>query len=235
MTQALGFVLVPRYPDLFDSGDTEGPTSRFNPRLAIGISTGEFGDGEGGVTAEAVVRDAVGDWLLDEEQPELGRAEAFDGSAGRGASAWIPVVQWVGDLITNGIVDFAIVTALGDVLRRLRERKRTREAEGGFMAVEVSRGVAAGLAAADVAENFVEAGPLEVEAVEEPSSIAGHDVTELSYTGLEPWIVLLRNMDAEVRYIVVVLPDGTIAGRLQVPFLPFEAGYLRPSRFTDEP
>jgi hypothetical protein len=147
----------------------------------------------------------------------------------------VPVVQWAGELLANNIVSVAAGVGLTEVIRRLRERRKAREAEGGFLGIEVSRGVAAGLAAADAAQRFDENGPLEVEAVEEPSSIAGHEVTELSYTGLEPWIVLLRNMEAEVRYIVVVLPDGSIAGRLQVPFLPFEGGYLQPSRFTAEP
>jgi hypothetical protein len=225
---------VPRYPDLFDERDTDAPWSRFTTGLAVAISFGEYGDGESGAEASAVLRESVGEWLL-EEQPELGRAEAFDGSAGRGAAAWVPVVQWAGELLANNAVNIAIATALSDVIRRLRERRRSREREGTFLGIEVSRGVAAALAAADVGEHFEERGPLEVEAVEEPSSVAGHEVTELSYTGLEPWIVLIRNMEAEVRYIVVVLPDGVIAGRLTVPFLPFEAGYLPPSRFIPEP
>ena len=194
---------------------------------------GEHGDGEG-ATAEQVLRDAVGDWVLEEQPGDLGRAEARDGSAGRGAEAWIPVVQWAADVVANNVVDITIGYALARILGRLRERKQERKAEGGFLTVEVSRGVAAGLAAADVAEHFDEPGPLEVEAVEEPSAIAGHEVTELSYTGLEPWIVLLRNMEAEVRYLVVVLPDGRIVGRLRVPFLEHEAGFLPPSRFIAE-
>jgi hypothetical protein len=115
--------------------------------------------------------------------------------------------------------------------------KRTREAEGGFMAVEVSRGVAAGLAAADVAENFVEAGSLRgLRRSRSPRRSPAMTVTELSYTGLEPCgSCSSATWTLRSGYIVVVLPDGTIAGRLQVPFLPFEAGYLRPSRFTDEP
>jgi len=84
------------------------------------------------------------------------------------------------------------------------------------------------LRAAHVAEEFRETGSLLVEAVEEPSSIAGWEVTKLSYVGLEPWIVLLRNEDERVRYVVVVMPDGTISGALRVPFLPFESMFLRP-------
>jgi hypothetical protein len=74
--------LVPRYPDVFDEHDADTPSSRFTSGLAVAISSGEYGDGEG-ADADAVLRDAVGDWLLDDEQHELGRAEAFDGSAGR--------------------------------------------------------------------------------------------------------------------------------------------------------
>jgi hypothetical protein len=32
-----------------------------------------------------------------------------------------------------------------------------------------------------------------------------------------------------------VLPDGTVGGRLQVPFLPFEAMFLQPSTFQEKP
>jgi hypothetical protein len=63
----------------------------------------------------------------------------------------------------------------------------------------------------------------------EPSSIAGHDITETSYVGLEPWIVLIRNTERELRYVVVVMPDGTVSGRLQISMLPYEAMFLRPS------
>jgi hypothetical protein len=227
---------VPRYPDLFlgEGFDPDTPAGRFNrhPAIAIGFG-GEYADGEG-VVARDALREAVGGWVLD-EQPELGRGRPFDGSAGRGAEGWVAVVQWAAEAVADNIVDIAIGYALARTIGRLRDRKQEREREGKFLNIEVSRGTAAALAAADVAEHFGEPGPLEVEAVEEPSGIAGYEVSELSYTGLEPWIVLLRNMQAEVRYIVVVLPDGTVAGRLKVPFLEFEAGYLLPSRFADDP
>jgi hypothetical protein len=80
---------------------------------------------------------------------------------------------------------------------------------------------------------FGDSGPLEVEAVEEPSSIAGHPISETSYVGLEPWIVLMRNREAQVRYVVAVTPDGTIAGAFDLPFQPHEDTYLLPSRFTE--
>jgi hypothetical protein len=226
---------VPEYPDvMFEMGfDPETPAGRFNPRPAVAISTGEYGEGDDAL-AEEVVRGSVGDWLL-EDEPSLGRAEARSGSAGRGAEGWTAVVQWLGEAIANNVVDIAVGYALAKTLGRLRRRKDEREAEGQHLGIEVSRGAAAVLAAASVAEEFGERGPLEVEAVEEPSSIAGHEITELSYVGLEPWIVLLRNTKAEVRYVTVVLPDGAIGGNLRVPFLPFEAMFLRPSRFQDQP
>jgi hypothetical protein len=222
---------VPRYPDLFF--DAETPAGRFNPRPAVAIGTGEYPEGDAGL-AERVARESVGDWLL-EEQPELGRAEPHDGSSGRGAEGWVAVVQWLGEAIADNTVDIAVGYALAKTVGRLNEWRKGREAEGKFGGVEVSRGAAALLAAADVAQAFGEEGPLEVEAVEEPSSMAGHEVSELSYVGLEPWIVLLRNMQQQVRYIVVVLPDGTVGGRLQVPFLPFEAMFLQPSTFQEKP
>jgi len=218
---------MPRYPDVIGIDGDHYPGSRFDVRPALAISTGEHGDG---ADAEDVIRNDVGDWVLQPDTP-LGQPEAVNGSAGRGASAWVPVVQWVGEAIANNVVDIAVGVALGKVLDRLREWRKSREAEGKYAGVEVSRGAAALLAGADLAREFGEHGPLEVEAVEEPSSIAGYDVAELSYVGLEPWIVLLRNMHEEVRYVVIVLPDGDVAGRLRIPFLEFEGGYLQESRF----
>jgi hypothetical protein len=225
---ACNFHAMPRYHDALLGVDPETGGSRFTTRPAIAIGVGEYPDG---ANAEEVIRSDVGDWIL-ARQPELGEAAAVDGSAGRGASAWIPVVQWLGEAIANNVVDIGVGYALAKTIGRLRGWAKGREGEGRAGGFEVSRGAAAALAAADLAEQFDEQGPLEVEAVEEPSNIAGYEATELSYVGLEPWIVLLRNMNEQVRYVVVVLPDGAIAGRLRVPFLDFEAGYLPPSEFN---
>lgn len=202
---------------------------RFTTDAAVAIATGEYGEGDDAL-AEKVIRDSVGTWLL-EEEPGLGRAKAVGGSAGRGASGWVAVAHWLADAIANNVVDIAVGAALAKTLGRLREWRKQREAEGKHGAIEVSRGAAALVAAADVAEEFDEQGPLEVEAVEEPSSIAGRPVSELSYVGVEPWIVLLRNVEREVRYVVVVNPDGTIAGRLRLPFLDFEGMFRAESTF----
>jgi hypothetical protein len=218
---------MPRYHDALHGVDPELGGSRFTTRPAIAIAVGEYPDGG---DAEEIVRSDVGDWIL-AEQPELGAAAAVDGSQGRGASAWIPVVQWLGEAIANNVVDISVGYALAKTVSRLKDWANTRNTEGKPGRFNVSRGAAAALAAADVAEQFGEEGPLEVEAVEEPSNIAGQPATEFSYVGLEPWIVLLRNMIEQVRYVIVVLPDGSIAGRLRVPFLEFEAGYLPLSEF----
>lgn len=78
-------------------------------------------------------------------------------------------------------------------------------------------------------------GPLKVEAVEEPSWIADQAITELSYGGVEPWVVFLRNPAAEIRYLVFVNPDGEIAGHLRLPFPPFEGMFSKPSSFASSP
>jgi hypothetical protein len=209
--------------------EVEDSSGRFNirPALAIGFSE-EIWNRSDAPSAEDALRQGGFEWLL-EDDSQVGRAEALDGSAGRGASGWIAVVQWFGDAISHGVVDVTIAYGFARIVQRLREGKA--EAEGRHGGFEVSRGGAAVLAGAHVAEAFDEPGPLEIEAVEEPSSIAGYEITELSYVGVEPWIALLRNRETRVRYVVVVMPDGTIEGALRVPFLPFEEGLMGPSRF----
>lgn len=223
---------MPEYPDELLSLGVD-PNSfaggRFTTDPAVAIATGEYGDGDDALAGQ-VIRESVGEWLL-EDQPGLGRAETISGSAGRGASAWVPVAHWLADAIANNVVDIAIGAGLAKTLGRLREWRRERESAGKHGGIQVSRGAAALVAAADVAEAFGEEGPLEVEAVDEPSGIAGSSVSELSYVGVEPWIVLLRNVEREVRYLVVVNPDGVIAGRLRLPFLDFESMFRAESTF----
>ena len=231
---------MPSFPDLF--ADPNTPSGRFNPRPAVALGVPEtVWNVENPGSVEEIVRQEFGAWLL-EEHPELGDAEAVDSSIGRGASGWIPVVQWLGEAIADGVIDLAKAVALAVLLDRLRRRRlgeegeeqgreRVERAHAPVSGVYVSRGAAALLAAADVATEFDEEGPLEVEAVEEPSGIAGIQVPELSYVGFEPWICLLRNRERELRYVVVVMPDGSVAGRLCVPFLPFEEMYMHPSTF----
>jgi hypothetical protein len=211
-------------PDSFAGG-------RFTTDAAVAIATGEYGEGDDAL-AEKVIRESVGEWLL-EDEPRLGRPQAVGGSAGRGAAGWAAVAHWLADAIANNVVDIAVGAALAKTLGRLREWRKQREGEGKHGGIEISRGAAALVAAADVASEFGERGPLEVEAVEEPSSVAGRPVSELSYVGVEPWIVFLRNVEQEVRYIVVVNPDGVVAGRLRLPFLEFEGMFRAESTFKD--
>ena len=212
--------------------ELEDSSGRFNTRPAVAIPFSEAVWNRGdSPSAEEMLHQGGLDWLL-EEEGELGPAEPVDGSAGRGAAGWVAVVQWMGDAIAQGTVDLALAYGFARIVQRLRNREVEQPEGRGF---EVSRGGAAVLAGAHVAEAFGEQGPLEIEAAEEPSTIAGYEITELSYVGVEPWIVLLRNREARVRYVVVVMPDGTVEGALQVPFLEFEEGFMQPSRFLGEP
>jgi hypothetical protein len=56
-------------------------------------------------------------------------------------------------------------------------------------------------------------------------------VREVSYVGIAPLVVLLRNDERRARYIVVVMPVGTVAGALRVPFVEFEDLFFRPPEF----
>ncbi len=64
-----------------------------------------------------------------------------------------------------------------------------------------------------------------LEAVEEPSSIAGRESPEMNYVGIEPWIVFLVDVRAQVRYVVAVSSDGQIMGSVRMPFQKLEAYY----------
>jgi hypothetical protein len=221
---------VPRLPDDVAAAGVEldSPVGRFNKRPAVAIGGGARGEDH--LSAGVFLRHEVGDWIL-EADPALGAAEAREGSAGRGAETWVPVVQWLGQSITNGIVDLVVATAFVRILHRLRAWRDERRSQDRRSSIEVSRGGAALVAAAHVSEHFEENGTIVIEAVEEPTSITGRHVTELSYVGFEPWLVLLRNDTRRFRYVVVVMPDGTVAGALSVPFLPHEDVFLAPAEF----
>jgi hypothetical protein len=223
---------LPRKPSW--APNVDDPSGRFNTRPAIAIMVSEeLWNTDAPASPSDAMREVGADWLLSEEETGLGGAEAVDGSVGRGAEGWAAVVQWLGDETARGVIEFAVAYALTRVLGRLRETPDRHRGEG-LVGFEVSRGTAAFLAAAHVNEEHGEEGPLEVEAVEEPSTIAGNDITELSYVGVEPWIVLLRNRRDRVRYVVVVTPRGVIEGALRVPFLPHEELFLRPTLFGSE-
>lgn len=198
-----------------DDLDCEGPSSRFNRRPAVAVLVGEPAV-SGGSAASAIVQ-ALGAWAL-EEDALLGRPRAIDGTVGRGAAGWVPVLEWLGDAAGQALVDLALAAAAARLIARLR-----RAGEGSRRApIYVSRGMAAALAADHIARQHAGDNRLEIEAVEEPSAIAGRPVSELSYVGAEPWLVLARSRGGRARFYVVVAPDGSIVGVLRTPLLEWE-------------
>jgi hypothetical protein len=212
----------------FRKFDPEHSAGRFNPHLAVAILAPEPDPSVYNSREDVVVQQA-GDWVLGEDEA-LGKPRAVDGSIGRGAEGWAPVVEWGVNAIGQGIIDLVLAASAVRILRRLRRRSVDR---GGDEPSDpprfyISRGMAAAVAADHVASTLGDPGPLEVEGVEEPSSIAGAPAIETSYVGFEPWVVLLRNVQAERRYYVVVAPDGEVMGDITTPLLEFEAMFLRP-------
>lgn len=112
---------------------------------------------------------------------------------GVGAEYWIPVGQWLGNAISQSVVDFIVATSFAKLLQRLHDWRSEPQKEGRPAPMEISRGAAALVGAAYVSEQFGESGTPVVEAVEEPSSFAGHPLSELSYAGIEPLVVMLRS------------------------------------------
>jgi hypothetical protein len=111
--------------------------------------------------------------------------------------------------------------------KRFLERARQSAGSGGERpSFQVSRGGAVYLAVAEAAARYGEEGSLELEAVEEPSAIAGQEVTEFSYAGVEPWLVLLLNRDTLHRYVVVVSPQGEVVGAMDTPMGEWEHVFL---------
>lgn len=158
-------------------------------RLAIGSELGE-------------------DWL--QPDPDLGKVKALNGSHGRGASGWIPVLEWLGLQAAGGIVGLGAAEGARAGIRRIREK--IREARQDDHRPLVSRGLAAFLAMEYVFENTEEREVLHVEVAQEPSVLGGRPPSETSYTGLEPWIVSLVNGPRKTRYVLVVSPEGDIDG-----------------------
>lgn len=216
-------------PKATEGFDPDSPGSRFTMRPSIGLVAGE----DMAVRAERGERDVartafstlVGPWIM-ESHPELGEGRLVDGAVGRGAAGWMPVLEWFLEISAAGVVGAAAWEAVRHASREARavlDRIRG-ESKARFY---VSRGLAALLAVEDVTQSGSEAGPLDIEAVEEPWTIGGDPPPEWNYVGVEPWIVLLVNRDRTARYVVVVRPDGTIAGRLRVEMGEFEGFFSR--------
>jgi hypothetical protein len=219
---------MPKFPELF--GDPNNPAGRWNRRPAIAIVVLEH-EADVFPSPEAAIEARVGSWIM-EEDSVLGKPHAVNGSVGRGAEGWVPVIEWLGSAGGAGIVGGAAWAAVANIVRRLRAQWEQGE-ERPFR-FYISRGTAAAIAADEISEKFGEEGPLEIEAVEEPSGIAGQDPIEISYVGLEPWVVLLRSIERKRRYYVIVAPDGEILGRIETPLLEWEEMFLQPGGFAED-
>lgn len=204
--------------------DLEGPGSRFTLNAGVVFLVGEYPEAERDHRAPTdvaadVIRDRVGEWIFD-KNPGLGRGQAVSSGVGRGAEGWAPVIEWLVQPIVGALAWETVrrgAKGAKQIIDKLRQKPQPR--------FEVSRGMAGLLSIEDVLERHPDIGPLEMEAVEEPSSIAGLPVQELSYVGLEPWLVLLVDRAKTRRFLVAVNPDGQIAGRMDLNMNEFEKLY----------
>ena len=181
--------------------------------------------------AEAAVRSLLGDEWLDDD-PDLGEVTAIDGVQGRGAAGWIPVLEWIGDAAGQGLVGFTVASGVHAAVQRIRDKLKGARSNGRRMLV--SRGLAAALAVDYVFEHTGETRVLDVEAADEPSAFGGRERSETSYTGLEPWIVILVTRDRAQRYLVGVSASGEVHGLVIMPMGAFDGmfGLLPPGDWT---
>ena len=218
---------MPRAPEwLGEMGwELDAPYSRFTVSPAIGLAVPESEWNYDNAQLESGPKEALGrhfgDWIYD-DQEGLGRGQPEAGSVGRGASGTAAVLIFVGLHAAGGVIS----VSAGMAWLRFVRRAQNSLGEDERRLIHVSRGGAAYLAVAEVAERFGEQDALEVEAVEEPSVISGREITELSYVGVEPWIVLLRNRDQLRRYVVVVASDGKILGAMRTAMGEWEQVFL---------
>jgi hypothetical protein len=209
--------------------DPEEPGSRFTLRPALAISGLHDGDGADAPSNDEAVREVLGPEALAEPLEGLGRGTTLTGSVGRGGEGWAVVVEWVAKPAVGAVVGGlawasakAASRAFGSLMRRTRP-------EGA--SVLVSRGAAA-LIAIDYLLSVEDPEELFIQAVDEPSSLAGFESPESNYVGIEPWVVLLIDPILETRYVVVVRPNGEVRGHMRTPMEDVERDYL--PRPTDE-
>jgi hypothetical protein len=179
-----------------------------------------------GPTDSEVARMAISDHLgADSLEPsgDAGRPAAVDGVVGRGAAAWIPVIEWAAAAVVGGVIQGAAWESFKATGRRLRDLLRRAKNDG--ETVYISRGAAAALAALHVLDETEEHGVIDTEAVLEPSSLRGERATEASYVGVEPWIVSLLNETRSKRYLVAVSCQGDIEGLITLPVGRIESIY----------
>lgn len=213
------------YPGFMDP-DAAG--SRFTMRPAFAVLTrprgaSRFDTGDDLGDAQAIVNDAMAA-PAELVVPALGRPTIVDGSHGRGASGWAPIVEWTIDLVATGIA-WDLMKQSARQLRALVGRLR-----GSGVRIAISRGSAALLAIEHVLSTIDESGVLDIEAIDEPSAYAGRGVTELSYTEIEPWLVSLVNETLTKRYIVAIGPDGQVLDHMAFPISEAERLYGVPKR-----
>lgn len=197
--------------------DLDAPGSRFTMRPALAIGLGlesmEPSEGKRDFAKTAISSELGKSWL--EDDPDLGHVTAVNGSQGRGAAGWIPVIEWLGLHGAGGLVGLGASQAARAGIRRIRER--IQQAKASNHRPLVSRGLAATLAMEHVFETTDETLVLNVEFAQEPSVLGGRPPSETSYTGLEPWIISLVNASRRIRYVAVVAPDGDIHGCIISP------------------
>jgi hypothetical protein len=177
----------------------------------------ERSERETGVARQAISVEFGEEWAADDA--DIGEVKVLDGILGRGAAAWIPVVEWTGLQVAGGLMGQAALVGIERVWTKIRD------ARCGEHRVMVSRGLAAALAMRHVFETANEKDLLQVEFIYEPSMLAGRPLTETSYTGIEPWIVSLVNGSRKTRYLMAVSPEGGVEGCIATPIGTFEAMY----------
>lgn len=163
-------------------------------------------EGEESGSAKEVVADVLGG-VREDATSVLGKRHAINGSYGRGAEGWLPVVEWLTDAAIGKVVTDTAWAGIKAAAREVRDLlRRLRDKEIRFL---VSRGAAA-MIARDYLIESGEPGVLNVEGVAEPRALAGLDPTELSYLGVEPWLVSVVNEQRTSRYVVAVSPSGEV-------------------------
>lgn len=182
-------------------------------------------DGPG--VAETAIKAEFGNWPGADR--DLGKPTVIDGSHGRGTSGWIPVLEWTFDLASKGLAWTVIRKVAGEI----RAAIETARAKSGYRAdhshrVLVSRGLAVILACAHIYEETEEREQLRLEVAQEPTILSGNRPTEISYTGIEPWIVLLVNDSLTKRYMLTVSPHGEVLGYLCTAMDKWETMFYRP-------
>lgn len=212
--------------------DTEATGSRFTLRPACAVIVGEVSEihlAKAGreQTAKELIRAKVGDWIL-EETPALGRPRVESGASGRGADAWVPILEWVVKAAAAGVVGALSWEATKIAALAMKDLVTRVQTKG--VRLEISRGMAAFIAISEAANSLT---PMaDIEFIEEPSSIARIPSQELNYVGLEPWVVSLVDKENKQRHLVIVGPGGEIRGSLTTPLEDYELMYHHESDLT---